>query len=246
VPPGAGIPTGAIEFKTNGVALCDPVALDTNGVAAFITNSLPHGSNAITAEYAGDGNFLGSTNRVVQVVNTPPTAPNSTAGVTANQTLVLSVAKLLSMASDPDGDALSVTAAGPTSTNGPANNVALDTGAGTITYTPATDYAGSDRFTYTISDNYGGTVTPTVFVTVASAGAPSLNIVIPPAMLPNGHFYVGFAGIPGYGYTIQYSDNVNGPWTTLTNIQAGADGLFRFEDPTEPAPSSRYYRTVYP
>jgi hypothetical protein len=164
-----------------------------------------------------------------------------------DQTMVLHFDKLLTNASDADaGDTLSVTAAGPTSTNGPASNVVLDAGAGTITYTPATGYIGADSFTYTISDNYGATVTPTVFVTITSASAPPPNIVIPPAMLPNGHFHVGFAGIPGYSYTLQYSDNANGPWTTITSLTAGANGLFEFEDPTEPAPASRYYRTTYP
>jgi hypothetical protein len=247
VPPGAGTPTGTVLFKTNGVALCDPIGLDGSGVATLITNSLPHGSNTVTAEYAGDSSFLGSTNSVAQVVNTAPTSPDLPVSLKQDQTMVLHFDKLLTNASDADaGDTLSVTAAGPTSTNGPASNVVLDTGAGTITYTPATGYIGADSFTYTISDNYGATVTPTVFVTITSASAPPPNIVIPPAMLPNGHFHVGFAGIPGYSYTVQYSGNANGPWTTITSLTAGTNGVFEFEDPTEPVPSSRYYRAVYP
>ena len=160
--------------------LGDPVPLNANGVATLVTNSLPHGAITVTAEYAGDGRFLGTTNALVQVVNTPPTSSNSTASVMANQTLVLSVAKLLARASDADaGDTLTVVGAGPTSTNGPAGNVVLNASAGTIAYTPASGYAGPDSFTYTISDNYSGTVTPTVYVTVSSANARSPNISAP-------------------------------------------------------------------
>ena len=140
---------------------------------------------------------------VVQIVNTPPVASNTTTSVTENTSLVLSVAKLLSLAYDADGDSLSITSAGPTSTNGPADNVVLDNVAGTITYTPATDFVGTDMFSFVVSDTYGGSSTGTVLVTVTSASVPSPNIVVPPAY-SNGTFSVTFAGIPGYTYTIQY------------------------------------------
>jgi parallel beta-helix repeat protein len=177
--------------------------------------------------------------------NCPPVCPDIDADITENHTLVLAIAKLLRRASDPDaGDTLSVTSAGPTSTLG--RTVRLP-GDGTITYTAGQLSGGSpDSFTYTITDSHGATVTPTVHVTVTAAGVSSPNIVTPPAILPNGHFHVGFAGIPGYHYTIQYSSSYNGPWTDIANLPAGSDGLLEFEDPTEPAPSSRYYRTIYP
>jgi hypothetical protein len=43
-------------------------------------------------------------------------------------------------------------------------------GSGVVTYTPATDYVGTDSFTYTISDGNGGTATGTVNITVNSTG----------------------------------------------------------------------------
>jgi fibronectin-binding autotransporter adhesin len=149
--PGGPAPAGNVQFKTNGVTLGDPVALDSSGVAAFITNSLPHGSNSVSAEYAGDGNFLGLTNKVVQIVNTPPTTANTNAATAQNQALVLSDASLLSLASDPDGDSLSITSAGPTSTNGGTVTLA----GGNITYQPVTDFVGTDLFSFVVSDPYG-------------------------------------------------------------------------------------------
>ena len=163
--PGGLAPAGNVQFKTNGMPLGEPVALDGSGVAAFITNSLPHGSNTVTAEYAGDGNFLGLTNSLVQVVNTPPIAPNTNAGATQNQALVLTNAKLLSLSHDPDGDTLSITSAGPTSTNG--GTVTLTST--NITYVPVTDFVGTDLFSFVVSDPYGASSTGTVLVAVSAA-----------------------------------------------------------------------------
>ena len=53
-------------------------------------------------------------------------------------------------------------------------------------------------------------------------------------------------GVPGFSYTIQYSTNADGPRTTLTNLTAGTSGHFDFEDPTKPAPPTRFYRSTYP
>jgi autotransporter-associated beta strand protein len=249
VAPGAGTPTGTVLFKTNGVALCDPVALDTISMATLITHSLPHGSNTVSAEYAGDSNFQGSTNSVVQVVNTPPIAPNTTAEVTENQTLVFSGVKLLSLCHDPDGDPLPITSAGPISTNNAAeslgNNVSLDNFAGTITYAPAANFVGTDLFSFVVSDAYGASSTGTVLVIVTSASVPSPNIVVP-AAYANGTFSVTFAGIPGCTYTVQWAPTVAGAWSFLKTATSGADGLFTVTDTPVPPPTSRYYRTVYP
>jgi hypothetical protein len=150
---------------------------------------------------------------------------------------------LLLKAGDADGDTLSVTDAGPTSTNGPTGNVVLN--AGTITYTPATGYVGLDSFTYTVSDSYGGTTNPTVYVTVTGTNGVSPNIVEPPTYT-NGTFRVTFAGIPTYVYTIQYSESPTGPWSYLKQATAGTDGLFEVVDEPLPETPARYYRTVYP
>ena len=241
--PGGPAPAGDVQFKTNGVPLCDPVALDTNGVAAFTTNSLPHGANTVTAEYAGDSNFLGSTNGVVQIVNTPPIAPNTNAGVVENQTLVVGGDKLLLLSEDPDGDPLSITSAGPTSTNG--GTVTLV--GGDISYTPALNFIGTDLFSFVVSDPYGASGTGTVLVTVTSANVPPPNVVIPPAYdSASGTFSVTFAGIPNYTYTVQSAPSPTGPWSFLKTATAGTNGLFEVTDAELPPPPARYYRMVYP
>jgi hypothetical protein len=75
VSPATGTPSGSVQFLTNGVALGGPVPL-SGGVAAVSTAQLPSGSNVVAAAYFGDGNFLGSSNSLVQVVSLdvqPPT-----------------------------------------------------------------------------------------------------------------------------------------------------------------------------
>jgi len=69
--------------------------------------------------------------------------------------------------SDPDGDALSVTGAGPA-----AHGTVVMNADGTVTYKPATNYFGPDSFGYTISDGRGGTNSATVSVTVVHINQP--------------------------------------------------------------------------
>ena len=66
VPPAADLPTGNVVFSANGA----PFATNTlvSGGASASTASLPSGTNALTAQYLSDGNFLGSTGSVAQVV----------------------------------------------------------------------------------------------------------------------------------------------------------------------------------
>jgi hypothetical protein len=72
--PAAAIPTGDLQFYTNGVAWGSPVAL-TNGVAGLSTADLPPGTNSVTGSYLGGGNFFGSSNSLAQVVRVVPSTP---------------------------------------------------------------------------------------------------------------------------------------------------------------------------
>jgi hypothetical protein len=171
-------------------------------------------------------------------VDRAPVAASTSLGVAENQSAAYPVGKLLAQCSDADGDPITITSAGPAS-NG---TVTLD--ATNITYTPTSGYSGADSFNYVISDGRGGTATAAVTVTVTAATAPSLNVVSPPTTV-GGHFQVGFAGIPGVSYTIQFSTSVDGPWTTRTNITAPDNGLFNYVDPA-PAVGSGFYRTTSP
>ena len=67
---------------------------------------------------------------------------------------------------DPDGDALAITAL-----TQPASGTATTVSAG-VRYTPDADFSGTDTFTYTVADGNGGTATATVTVTVTPVNDP--------------------------------------------------------------------------
>jgi nucleoid-associated protein YgaU len=74
VAPGSGTPTGGIVFtSSDGTPLNggNPVAL-VNGVAQVSTNALLLGSHTITATYAGDTNFNGSNDTLIQHIYSIP------------------------------------------------------------------------------------------------------------------------------------------------------------------------------
>jgi hypothetical protein len=82
VSPATPIPTGDVQFFANGVALGAAAPL-SSGVANINISSLAAGSNNIAAVYLGDGNFLPSTNSLVQVVTSNLAQPIAL-GIEAN------------------------------------------------------------------------------------------------------------------------------------------------------------------
>jgi probable HAF family extracellular repeat protein len=57
VAPGAGIPTGLVQFKIDGVNAPGGLKTLVNGQASYATNSLSIGNHIISAQYQGDLNF---------------------------------------------------------------------------------------------------------------------------------------------------------------------------------------------
>jgi outer membrane protein OmpA-like peptidoglycan-associated protein len=94
----------------------------------------------------------------VVFTNRAPVAVNDAISARRNVPTVIPV---LGNDTDADGDALAVTAV-TQGTNGTVTFTATG-----VTYTPRTDFLGTDTFSYTISDGKGGTSTATVTVTVA-------------------------------------------------------------------------------
>jgi hypothetical protein len=60
-----GTPQGTVDFKEGASTLASGVALDGTAHAAFTTSSLALGGHSISAVYAGDSNFAGSTSNTV-------------------------------------------------------------------------------------------------------------------------------------------------------------------------------------
>lgn len=116
----------------------------------------------ITMTYSGDASECG-----VGTTNQNPVAADDSVSTDENTAATVDV---LANDSDPDGDSLTVTDASGAS-HGTTSVVSNQ-----VVYTPATDYYGSDSFTYTISDGNGGTASATVSVTVNQVVAPPTSV----------------------------------------------------------------------
>ncbi len=65
----AGTPVGAVQFRDGGTPIGSPVTLGAAGRASVTTSSLTVGSHAITADYAANPPFAGSSAGLTQVVS---------------------------------------------------------------------------------------------------------------------------------------------------------------------------------
>jgi autotransporter-associated beta strand protein len=146
---------------------------------------------------------------------------------------------LAKYAGDPDGDFVSVRFSAP-------SHGAVSLSGGTVTYTPASDFTGSDSFTYQLTDPSGAqSVAAAVAVTVSGSGGQGASILS--VAYKAGKATIKFAGIPGAAYDVQETTTLGGTWTTVgTSITvpiSGTAGVATFV--RNLAPSSAFYRTVY-
>jgi large repetitive protein len=176
------IPAGAQFSDREGDALAFtaaglPAGLSINGVTGEITGSIAPGASQVNGGVysvtitADDGNGgTTSISFVWTIANPAPTASNDSASTTEDAPVTIAV---LTNDNDPDGDALTViTASAP-------NGTVLINPDGTITYTPAANFNGTDIITYAISDGNGGTATATVSVTVTAANDAPVATPLP-------------------------------------------------------------------
>jgi hypothetical protein len=243
--PSLAVPSGTVQFQIDGSPFGSPVTL-TNGVAVSAgINSLSRGYHTNEADYAGDTNIVGSTNTLVEFIDTPPVAGLATFSRAQNLGLIIAISDLLANAADVYDDTLSLVAVSTNSTNG----ATIYTNISYIFYSPpAINGNVTDSFSYTVADTYGVTGTGTVMVTIQPAyNGPSVNIT-GISTNGNGTVTIGFAGIPGLNYLIQAATNLSPPitWTTLSTNMAGTNGLFNFTDLNATNYTSRYYRTATP
>lgn len=72
-----GTPVGSVSFL-DGTTVLSTTALDDTGTATFTTSSLSTGNHLITAIYVGNGNFVGSSEGLIQSVGSYGTATTIT------------------------------------------------------------------------------------------------------------------------------------------------------------------------
>jgi hypothetical protein len=163
---------------TNGT-----VNVDSAGNITFTptANHVGAVSFAYTVSDGKGGTNSATVSGSIQAVNNTPVAQDDTTALDGNQNTTSDVLNttLLKNDTDADGDTLKITMIGGTplsgSPSGQTINVTNGTvnvdSAGSITFTPADNYAGGVSFAYTVSDGNGGTNSATVSGTINEKAA---------------------------------------------------------------------------
>jgi alpha-tubulin suppressor-like RCC1 family protein len=211
----------------------------TTSVRAALSGLAPDATYHFRVNATGAGGTVtGEDMTFATAPNLPPTFAGFATSTPFQNATVVSLRKLLTKATDPDSDALAVTAAGPASAQG-GSAVLQATG---ILYTPPTGFTGTDTFQATITDGLGASVVGTVTVTVGpapNAGGVGVN---PPVLTSqqDGKMVIAFHGIPGRRYIVQRSIGGLDNWVTLATVTADASGKVAFTDDSPPAGSAFY------
>jgi len=240
VAPGAGIPTGTVDFHTNGVPFVAGVTL-VGGVAALTNSSLPAGDYAISASYGGDSNFEGTSASLAGtlVMNTPPEASPDTIRRYAFAGVKVQSTTLLTNDFDADGHTIALDSVGVSSTAGGTVLLTNDW----VHYTPPSGFTNVDSYTYVILDGHGGSTTGTVSVVVQDDSGITDNVSI--EALGDGDYRIRFMGVPGRTYEVQYSDGIDpANWQILATVTADEQGRGETIDTPPVGGPGRFYRTA--
>ncbi len=231
--------TGNVVFSsTNG-------PISTNSVSSGIATSLsitnlPRGTNFITVAYLGDGNYIGNTTNLNQIVTNHPPVANVTAVMrTAGLALIIKLSDIATNWSDVDGDTVELTSVTMQSTNGvnlfPLNwSTNLD---GSIVTTNAHAYIGyinsqnvNDQISYGISDGFGGTNIGYVNIVIPGSVTGTNSITAYNFTSPASNTVTAY-GIPYFSYILERSTNLfSSVWVDVQTNQAAPNGVINMVD----------------
>ncbi|RYD38479.1 MAG: hypothetical protein EOP87_01495 [Verrucomicrobiaceae bacterium] len=181
-----------------------------------------------------------STTSVGSFTTPPNSPPHSDGGLfSTHYQTALSTGIAAFGISDPEGDAVTVTVAGPTSVMG--GSIVLNSG--NLTYQPKAGFSGADQFTVSIADAYGGT--SSFDVTVNVSGAFGFNPRAPEITIQaRGSNKVRFNGIPDRPYRVQRSVDLIF-WDDIETSSPDSEGLLDFTD-LDPPQGKAFYRLEHP
>ena len=151
---------GDVLSVVTATAVNGTVTINTDGSLAYTPNANFNGADTISYQITDgkDGLSSATVGVTVNSVNDDPNASNDSVATGINTAVTINV---LLNDSDVEGDPLTITSA--TATNG---TVSINNADGTLSYTPNTDFNGSDSISYEVSDGQGGLSTATVNVSV--------------------------------------------------------------------------------
>jgi VCBS repeat-containing protein len=209
--------------------------LNTNGSFTYLSATNYNGSDSFTYR-ANDGTTNGNLATVtinITPVNDPPVANNDSYTTPENVSLIVpAAAGILTNDVDVDGDVLSAWLV--TNVSHGSLNLKPD---GSFTYTPNTNFYGSDAFTYLEDDGQIAGNIATVTINVVNTNAPlSFDSEAMTASGYNLHLSAPW----GYVCVIEASTNLVVWIPIFTN--STLSGSFVFTDQTATNIPSRFYR----
>jgi rhamnogalacturonyl hydrolase YesR len=196
----------------------NPIANATNATL-IRSNVQPADLGVYSVTVSNYAGIAASSQVILTNSNTAPVAGPDVFARGKDLSLKILKAALLTNDTDADGNPLTLSGIDLTTTNG----VTLATDATFIFYTNSLNV--TDRFSYTITDGFGGYATGTVVITViAHVAGQVLNVALSATAAT-----LGFAGIPGYVYEVQRSTNLV-DWVVISTNAVPGNGLFGLVD----------------
>ncbi len=207
-----------LTLNANGSYTYDP-----NGVFDYLAVGETTTDNfTYTVSDGVGGSSIGPVTITITGVNDPPTAVNDTGTTNEDTPLLVPLPGVLANDTDPDGDALTVTAV-----NGSGANVGvqitLPSGAlltlnanGSYLYNPNGQFESlpvggstTDSFTYIVSDGNGGSDIATVTITITGANDPPTAVADSGATNQNSVLFVPAPGVLANDFDIDAGDTPN-------------------------------------
>jgi hypothetical protein len=259
VAPGAGTPTGQVQFFVDGVASGDPVDLSGGSASSDPVSDLSVGSHDVTAQYLGDAGFAGSTSDDhTQTVNKAASKTVLTSSVNPSVfgqpvTLTATVSAVAPGAGNPTGtvtftdgaNTLGTVDVGPDTAEQASITVdSLEVGPHAISASYSGDgnfLDSSDALTQTVTKAHSSTVLTASKNPIASGETvtftATVSAVAPGAGTPGGSVTFLVNGVPmGDPVTLSDGSATSAPFASLTpgtySIEAAYSGDNHFVSST--------------
>ncbi len=204
-------------------------SVSDNGNGTFTYTPAANFSGTDSFTYVASDGRGGSDSATVTVtvtgVNDNPVTMNDT--LAATEETAATTGNVLDNDSDIEGDGLTVVGADSLSAQG---GTVINNGDGTFTYTPATDFSGTDSFDYLAGDGNGGSSTGTVNVTVTGenddpvavddSAVTDLNMAV-----TTGNVLINDTDVDGDSLSVSGADTVSANGGTVVD---NTDGTFTY------------------
>jgi len=158
-----------VSGPTNGT-----LVENNDGTVTYTPDTNYNGSDSFTYTVNDDGGAtsnVATVNLTINDVNDPPVAVDDSSSTDEDTAITFNITD-----NDTDLDG-TIDATSVSIVSGTSNGTLVNNGDGTVTYTPDTNYNGSDSFTYTVNDDDGATSNvATVNLTINDVNDPPVAV----------------------------------------------------------------------